>query len=84
MGFCVSSNVVEESRGCASAMEDLVVSKISPHVTVLIGNLLLATEYYHGQSVYYVTFGSCFGSEPYLYGYFLLYVVEEKRNRHLS
>jgi len=29
-----------ESNGCASAMEDYVVAKITPHVTVLIGRFM--------------------------------------------
>jgi len=40
VGFCVSSNVMAESNGCASAMEDYVVAKITPHVTVLIGRFM--------------------------------------------
>jgi hypothetical protein len=36
-GFCLENSVDSASFGCASLVEDYAVSKISPHVSVLIG-----------------------------------------------
>eukprot|EP01036_Dinobryon_divergens_P028316 gene28316-37247_t len=36
-GFCLENSVDSASFGCASLMEDYAVSKISPHVSVLMG-----------------------------------------------
>ena len=40
VGFCLDNSVESVSFGCASLMEDYAVSKISPHVSVLIGTQL--------------------------------------------
>ena len=37
VGFCLTNEANAASFGCASGMEDYAVSKISPHVPVLIG-----------------------------------------------